>query len=91
MIEFQNMFPILLILVLGFTSVNSKRIKNPSDFLNFNHRPDDFHSIKTVNYAFKNGNKVELSQIGVKNLKIEAFDDWLAKGLWTGDNYNQTG
>ncbi len=51
----------------------------------------DKSKIKLVNYGFKVNNKIKLSTVPVKSLKIEPFNDWIAKAIWDGDNYNQTG
>lgn len=49
------------------------------------------HSFEKILYAIKNENQIELSHIAVKNLDIEPFDNWTAKGFFDGDNYNFTG
>lgn len=50
-----------------------------------------YHSFDKILYATKNDNRIELSHIAVKNLGIEPFDNWIAKGFFDGDNYNFTG
>ena len=47
--------------------------------------------VKFVNYAFKLNDKISIKIVPVKSLKIEPFDDWIAKAVWDGDNYNSTG
>ena len=49
------------------------------------------HSIKIVSYAIKTNEAIEIKTVPVRNLAIEPFKDWVAKGLFTGDNYNTTG
>ncbi len=49
------------------------------------------HKIKIVHYALKEQNSIKIKTIPVKNLQIEPYENWLAKSIWIGDNYNQTG
>jgi hypothetical protein len=46
---------------------------------------------KFVNYAFLNKQKIKTTTVPIKNFKIEVSDDWVAKALFDGDNYNVTG
>jgi len=75
----------IILLVSSIECIKVKQnIKKTSDF---EHR----RSIKIVNYALNKDDRIEIARIPVKNLEIKLNDDWLAKALWTGDNYNQTG
>ena len=50
------------------------------------------HKIKHVYYAFKDSyNTISIKTSPVKNLNIEPYSNWLAKAVWIGNNYNQTG
>ena len=50
-----------------------------------------YHKIKFVSYAYKSDNVMNITTVPVKNLMINPNDDWVAKALWIGDNYNTTG
>lgn len=49
------------------------------------------NKIKIVNYLVKNDDVFTVKTVPVKHLNIEPFDDWVAKGVFDGDNYNKTG
>jgi hypothetical protein len=75
----------IILIISSIECIKVKQnIKKTSDF---EHR----RSIKIVNYALDREDRIEIARMPVKNLKIKFNDDWLAKALWTGDNYNQTG
>jgi hypothetical protein len=80
----------LIILLIAFLSLNNLidciKINKIADFKQKNQ-----HKIKTVHYALKEDNLIRIKSVGVKNTKFEPYENWLAKGIWIGDNYNQTG
>ena len=47
--------------------------------------------IKLVHYAFKNGDSIEIKSVVAKILEIEPYDNWVARAVFDGDNYNTTG
>lgn len=49
------------------------------------------NNIKFVSYAFNNANRVEVHTVAAKDLEIEPYQNWLAKAVFDGDNYNTTG
>lgn len=71
-------------------SVSSIKISHPVDLID-KFKARNVHRIKTVNYALKENGRIKIIQVGAKDLTIEPHENWLAKGLWTGDNYNVTG
>ncbi|CAF0754477.1 unnamed protein product [Brachionus calyciflorus] len=82
---------LILSVFLGLILANFNecvKIKKPLDIEN---NAKNRHSIHKITYAFKKGTELKVSQIGVKNLQIKAFDDWIARGFFDGDNYNTTG
>ena len=98
----QGQFVILFVTFLSVTFQNvyassvfdSTRIRGYKHGL-LSHSKDGQYKpetkVKIVNYAVKVENKVQLSTMGVKNLKIEPNADWIAKGVWNGNDYNTTG
>jgi hypothetical protein len=75
----------IILLLSSIECIKVKQnIKKTSDF-------GHSRSIKIVSYALDRDDRIEIARMPVKNLKIKLNDDWLAKALWTGDNYNQTG
>lgn len=75
---------IFIVLLLAST-INGSSFHKPSTHFNRN-------NIKLVSYAFKDGNRIEIHTVAAKqNLEIEPYQNWLAKAVFDGDNYNTTG
>lgn len=92
--KYLTLFGILLLAVLFGNSVDcikvKQKIKKPTDFAEI--RRTHINKIKIVHYAFKENDGIKIKSMPVKVLGIaEPFHDWVAKSLWTGDNYNTTG
>jgi len=93
----MNMIPksfltLFLILCLHGLSVECIREQNHESVLNFKtYQKQHLSNIKVVNYIHKNGDGLSITQMPVKNLQINPNNDWQAKAIWIGDNYNQTG
>lgn len=48
--------------------------------------------VKLVSYALKKEDGIiEVKNVAAKDLKIEPFEDWTAKCVWNGHDYNSTG
>ena len=66
-----------------------------SKFDRFRINKHKLKSVKTMHYIVRDKAEasLKLRTVGVKNVHIEAFssNEWVAKAMWTGDNYNQTG
>lgn len=66
-------------------------VVNASSF----HRPhvhiNQKDNVKLVHYAFKNDDRIVIKTIAAKNLEIEPYENWVAKAVFEGDNYNTTG
>jgi hypothetical protein len=81
----------LIITLIAFLSLSNLidgiKINKIKDFKHKNQ-----HKIKIVHYALKaNDDSIIIKTVGVKNTLIEPYSNWLAKSIWIGDNYNQTG
>jgi len=93
--KYFALFVILIITILFVNIVDSikvkqAKIKKPTDFAEI--RRTHINKIKIVHYAFKENDDIKIKSMPVKFLGIaEPFHDWVAKSLWTGDNYNTTG
>lgn len=48
-------------------------------------------NVKLVHYAFKNDDRIVIKTVAAKSLEIEPYDNWVAKAVFDGDNYNTTG
>ena len=72
-----------LILLISITLINSLK---HGEYVKPHHSKVNF-----FNYAFKSNDKITVKIVPAKSLKIEPFDDWIAKAVWDGDNYNSTG
>lgn len=79
----------ILVFILGLIliGVESVKIKSQYEIIKQKHH----HSIYKLLYVLKKGDSIQVSQLGVKNLDIEPFDSWVAKGFFDGENYNYTG
>lgn len=88
------MYKLILNLLALLLFVNiAKCIKpseQPSYLFNDNSKPSS-KSIKIVSYAIKSDDNFVIKNVPVKHLTIEPFDNWVAKGIFTSDNYNTTG
>ena len=83
-----------ILLILLTTDVDciitaKKNLYNIKDINNKNSNNKD--AIKIVHYVLKNENSLEIKTVPVRNLNIEAYQNWLAKALYNGNDYNQTG
>ncbi len=80
----------LIISLIAFLSINTLidciKINKIADFKSKNQ-----HKIKVVHYALKEDDSIRIKTVGVKNTLFEPYPNWLAKSIWIGDNYNQTG
>ena len=82
---------LLLLVILGVVwRVNCiKTFERPLDFNTY--RQQQSYKIKIVHYAYKHNAAMNVSSMPVRNLMINPTDDWQAKAIWIGDNYNTTG
>lgn len=83
----DNRLSMLSLLVVFCLANGFNAVKVQKPYVNLN----DERTIKIVNYAIKKDNRLDVKAVGVKNLQIKGFDDWVAVGIWSRDTYNKTG
>lgn len=86
----SSIFKCLTLFLFAVSVVNSIRPLERHSYLNENKNAKP-HSIKIVSYAIKSGDVIEIKTVPVRNLAIEPYRDWVAKGMFDGANYNTTG
>ena len=79
----------LMQILISLNGIHGIKISKHDEFKNF--KSNNQHKIKIVHYALKDEDSIRIKTVPVKILQIEPYSNWVAKGIWIGDNYNQTG
>lgn len=56
-----------------------------------NRKHHGINSLKIVSYVLKTTNGFVVKTVPAKNLAFKPFAEWIAQGIFDGDNYNTTG
>lgn len=76
---------LFIALIFLASTINGSSFHKPTTHFNRN-------NIKFVSYAFNDGDRIEIHTVAAKqNLGFEPYQNWLAKAVYDGDNYNTTG
>ena len=87
-----NFLALFATVFLNGLSVDCIREQNHETVLNFKkYQKQHLSNIKVIDYIHKNGDGLSITKMPVKNVAINPNNDWQAKAIWIGDNYNQTG
>jgi hypothetical protein len=86
---------IILVALIAVKLTDCIKTNKYNDFES-SQRTERRHKIKQVHYAVKGTiNPIEIKTISVKNVDIDPFVNtnikWMAKAIWDGSNYNETG
>jgi hypothetical protein len=83
-LNFLFVFVFVFVLFDFSVSIRSQNLKKTQ-------QTDLKSKVKYVHYALKQNNKFKVVKVAAKNLQIEPWEEWTAKALFIGNDYNSTG